>query len=113
MGGGICGILAAKMCGDRRWPYVLVERSEELGGVWNTLANTHSYLQASGEGRESAAGATNGPPAAGNRCDRWVPAALAAAAPAPTAPTISGHPLNHAGLRAQLPLGQQVPPQSG
>lgn len=65
MGGGICGILAAKMCGDRRWPYVLVERSEELGGVWNTLANTHSYLQASGEGRESAAGATNGPPAAG------------------------------------------------
>lgn len=50
VGGGICGILAAKMCGDRRWPYVVVERSEELGGVWNTLANTHSYLQASGSG---------------------------------------------------------------
>ncbi|KAI7845562.1 hypothetical protein COHA_000852 [Chlorella ohadii] len=47
VGGGICGILAAKMCGDRRWPYVLVERREELGGVWNTLANNHSYLQAS------------------------------------------------------------------
>lgn len=48
VGGGISGILAAKMCGDRQWPYVLVERSEELGGVWNTLANNHSYLQASG-----------------------------------------------------------------
>ncbi|PRW20755.1 FAD NAD(P)-binding domain-containing [Chlorella sorokiniana] len=34
VGGGICGILAAKMCGDRQWPYVLVERSEELGGAY-------------------------------------------------------------------------------
>lgn len=45
VGGGICGILAAKMCADRRWPYVLVERNPELGGVWTTLANRHSYLQ--------------------------------------------------------------------
>jgi len=47
VGGGVWGTRAAKMCGDRRWPYVLVERREELGGVWNTLANNHSYLQAS------------------------------------------------------------------
>lgn len=46
VGGGICGILAAKMCADRRWPYVVVERNPELGGVWTTLANRHSYLQA-------------------------------------------------------------------
>ncbi len=46
VGGGICGILAAKMCADRRWPYVLVERNPELGGVWTSLANRHSYLQA-------------------------------------------------------------------
>ena len=46
VGGGICGILAAKHCSDRRWPYIVVDRNEELGGVWGTLANRHSYLQA-------------------------------------------------------------------
>lgn len=46
VGGGICGILAAKMCADRRWPYVVVEKNPQLGGVWTTLANRHSYLQA-------------------------------------------------------------------
>jgi heterodisulfide reductase subunit A-like polyferredoxin len=46
VGGGICGILAAKECADRRWPYIVVDRNKELGGVWSTLANRHSYLQA-------------------------------------------------------------------
>ena len=45
VGGGICGILAAKQCTDRRWPYVVVDRNDELGGVWGTLANSHSFLQ--------------------------------------------------------------------
>jgi heterodisulfide reductase subunit A-like polyferredoxin len=45
VGGGICGILAAKQCSKRQWPYVMIERNPELGGVWSTLANRHSYLQ--------------------------------------------------------------------
>ena len=79
VGGGICGILAAKMCGDRRWPYVVVERNEELGGVWGTLANKHSYLQARLGG---AAGRLEGSArccGGGAACDHW-PAAAAAAA---------------------------------
>jgi cation diffusion facilitator CzcD-associated flavoprotein CzcO len=48
VGGGICGILAAKQCSDRQWPYLVIERNAELGGVWGTLANNHSYLQVRG-----------------------------------------------------------------
>lgn len=47
VGGGICGILAAKQCHDRGMKYVLVERTAELGGVWHTMANKTSFLQAS------------------------------------------------------------------
>ena len=47
IGGGICGILAAKGCRDRNLPYRLIERGDDLGGNWMTLANGHSYLQAS------------------------------------------------------------------
>jgi len=45
VGGGICGILAAKNCHDRGIKYILFERESCLGGNWHTLANTHSYLQ--------------------------------------------------------------------
>lgn len=45
IGGGICGIIAAKMCHDRNISYILVERQEILGGNWHSLANAHSYLQ--------------------------------------------------------------------
>ena len=46
VGAGICGILAAKHCADRQWPYLVVDRNDELTGVWSTLANKHSSLQA-------------------------------------------------------------------
>jgi cation diffusion facilitator CzcD-associated flavoprotein CzcO len=45
VGGGICGILAAKMCTDREIPYKLIERERMLGGNWHSLANSTSYLQ--------------------------------------------------------------------
>lgn len=45
VGGGICGILAAKMCHDRKLSYCLVEREAVLGGNWFTLANARSSLQ--------------------------------------------------------------------
>lgn len=47
VGGGICGILAAKNCVDSGIKYRLVEKESCLGGNWHTLANTHSYLQVS------------------------------------------------------------------
>ncbi|KAL4419583.1 hypothetical protein ABPG77_004832 [Micractinium sp. CCAP 211/92] len=46
IGAGISGLLGANQCVDRGLPFVVLERSEELGGVWHTLANSHSYLQA-------------------------------------------------------------------
>lgn len=45
VGGGICGILAAKKCHDLNIPYKLIEREDKLGGNWHILANAHSYLQ--------------------------------------------------------------------
>lgn len=45
IGGGICGILAAKNCHDRGLKYKLIEREALLGGNWHLLANAHSYLQ--------------------------------------------------------------------
>jgi hypothetical protein len=47
IGGGICGILAAKQCHDRGMKYVVVERESKLGGVWHTMANGTSFLQVS------------------------------------------------------------------
>ena len=69
VGGGICGILAAKQCTDRRWPYVVVDRNEELGGVWGTLANSHSFLQVreGGGGRAGDRPCGHGSP----HCDHW------------------------------------------
>lgn len=45
VGGGICGILAAKQCHDRGMKYVVVEKESKLGGVWHTMANGTSFLQ--------------------------------------------------------------------
>jgi cation diffusion facilitator CzcD-associated flavoprotein CzcO len=45
IGGGICGLLAARGCTERKMPYVLVEKNAVLGGVWQTLANEYSHLQ--------------------------------------------------------------------
>lgn len=47
VGSGISGLLAAKQCRERQWPYIVIERNDEVGGVWSTLANNHSYLQVS------------------------------------------------------------------
>ena len=47
VGGGICGILAAKQCHDRGMKYVVIEREAKLGGVWHTMANATSFLQVS------------------------------------------------------------------
>ena len=47
VGGGICGILAAKQCHDRGLKYIVVEKETSLGGVWTTMANKTSFLQAS------------------------------------------------------------------
>ncbi|KAL4457342.1 hypothetical protein ABPG75_012207 [Micractinium tetrahymenae] len=46
IGAGICGLLGAKHCAKRGLPFIVLERGEELGGVWHTLANNHSCLQA-------------------------------------------------------------------
>jgi cation diffusion facilitator CzcD-associated flavoprotein CzcO len=47
VGGGICGILAAKQCHDRGMKYVVIEKEAKLGGVWHTMANSTSFLQVS------------------------------------------------------------------
>jgi heterodisulfide reductase subunit A-like polyferredoxin len=47
VGGGICGILAAKQCHDRGMKYVVIEKEAKLGGVWHTMANGTSFLQVS------------------------------------------------------------------
>lgn len=45
IGGGICGILAARECQKRGLTYAILEREPQLGGNWYTKANAHSYLQ--------------------------------------------------------------------
>lgn len=46
IGGGICGLLAARQCRDKGLSYTLIEREKRLGGNWHTKANDHSFLQA-------------------------------------------------------------------
>lgn len=46
IGGGICGIMAAKKAQERGLKYVVIERTHALGGVWHTMANATSFLQA-------------------------------------------------------------------
>ncbi len=45
IGGGICGLLAARQCRDMGLSYTLIEREKRLGGNWHTKANDHSFLQ--------------------------------------------------------------------
>lgn len=58
IGGGICGILAARECQKRGLTYAILEKEPQLGGNWYTKANAHSYLQvtAGWVGRGSLAG---------------------------------------------------------
>lgn len=46
IGGGICGIIAAHKCIDNELSFIIIEKNEKLGGVWHTVANDHSQLQA-------------------------------------------------------------------
>ena len=46
VGGGLCGVLAARNCHERGIKYRLIEREACLGGNWHTLANSYSHLQA-------------------------------------------------------------------
>ena len=46
VGGGLCGVLAARNCATRGLSYRVVEREARLGGNWHTLANAYSHLQA-------------------------------------------------------------------
>ena len=45
IGGGICGILAAHGCIERGLSFIVLEKGQELGGCWQTLANSYSTLQ--------------------------------------------------------------------
>ena len=87
IGAGICGILAARECHDRGYPYVILDREDQFGGVWNTMANNYSYLQvplgpwAAGGG----GGAQGGRPAAAPPARRW-PAASSGSAHQPPRP---------------------------
>lgn len=45
VGGGICGVLAARECQKRGLTYEIFEKKSQLGGNWYTKANAHSYLQ--------------------------------------------------------------------
>jgi hypothetical protein len=45
IGGGICGLIAARNCYDRNLPFKLIEKNPSLGGNWYSLANSYSHLQ--------------------------------------------------------------------
>ena len=44
-GGGLCGVLAGHRCALEGFTYKIIEKENDFGGVWNTLANEHSHLQ--------------------------------------------------------------------
>ena len=46
VGGGVCGVICAGRCAEKRIPYTLIERQPCYGGVWSNLANANSALQA-------------------------------------------------------------------
>ena len=56
VGGGISGLLAAQQALQRDIPYQLVDREEDLGGIWSTMSNNYSYLQARCGGRAARRG---------------------------------------------------------
>lgn len=45
IGGGLCGVLAGQRCTMEGLSYTIVEKENDFGGVWGTLANKHSHLQ--------------------------------------------------------------------
>ena len=45
VGGGVCGVLAGQRCAAKGISFCVVDEGEDFGGVWCTLANTHSQLQ--------------------------------------------------------------------
>lgn len=48
LGGGLCGVLAGHRCFEEGLTYTIIERENDFGGVWGTLANNHSHLQVPG-----------------------------------------------------------------
>ena len=46
VGGGVCGVICAGRCAEKRIPYTIIERQPCYGGVWSNLANANSALQA-------------------------------------------------------------------
>ena len=48
IGGGLCGVLAAHRCQQAGLTYCVIEKENDLGGVWASLANQHSHLQVGG-----------------------------------------------------------------
>ena len=46
VGGGVCGVICAGRCAEKRIPYTIIERQPCYGGVWSNLANKNSALQA-------------------------------------------------------------------
>ncbi len=53
VGGGVCGVLASQRCAAKGISFRLVDAGEDFGGVWCTLANTHSQLQVGAEPPQS------------------------------------------------------------
>ena len=45
IGGGISGLLAAQQAKQRGISYILIDRADDLGGIWDTMSNNYSYLQ--------------------------------------------------------------------
>ena len=45
IGGGLCGVLAGQRCTRVGLSYTIIEKEDDFGGVWETLANRHSHLQ--------------------------------------------------------------------
>jgi len=45
IGAGVCGVLAGHQCAQQGITYRIVEREEQVGGVWVSRANTYSQLQ--------------------------------------------------------------------
>lgn len=47
VGGGVCGVLAARRFAQEGFTYKIIERNNDYGGVWAYRANEYSHLQVS------------------------------------------------------------------
>ena len=45
IGAGVCGLLAAQQCSEQGISYKIIEREQQVGGVWKLRANAYSQLQ--------------------------------------------------------------------